>query len=141
MSAMTISEKSAVSENIDCYENLANAIVLQAVKDYKAALHTLEDYPESSFAKHEIVVQEKFFHSQWFGILTDLDPERLISGVKERVKIEAVERRRKKAERLRRKGYETAFVAAHGCRGRACAGENPGVEILVRIEGSGQDGG
>ena len=57
MSAMTISEKSAVSENIDCYENLANAIVLQAVKDYKAALHTLEDYPESSFAKHEIVVQ------------------------------------------------------------------------------------
>lgn len=103
MSAMTISEKSAVSENIDCYENLANAIVLQAVKDYKAALHTLEDYPESSFAKHEIVVQEKFFHSQWFGILTDLDPERLILGVKERVKIEAVERRRKKAERLRRK--------------------------------------
>ena len=103
MSAMTISEKSAVSENIDCYENLANAIVLQAVKDYKAALHTLEDYPESSFAKHEIVVQERFFHSQWFGILTDLDPERLISGVKERVKIEAVERRRKKAERLCRK--------------------------------------
>lgn len=48
-------------------------------------------------------MQEKFFHSQWFGILTDLDPERLISGVKERVKIEAVERRRKKAERLRRK--------------------------------------
>ena len=48
MSTMTISEKSAVSENIDCYENLANAIVLQAVKDYKAALHTLEDYPESS---------------------------------------------------------------------------------------------
>lgn len=37
------------------------------------------------------------------GILTDLDPERLISGVKERVKVEAVERRRKKAERLRRK--------------------------------------
>ena len=92
MSTMTISEKSAVSENIDCYENLANAIVLQAVKDYKAALHTLEDYPESSFAKHEIVVQERFFHSQWFGILTDLDPERLISGVKERVKVEAVER-------------------------------------------------
>ena len=55
------------------------------------------------FAKHEIVVQERFFHSQWFGILTDLDPERLISGVKERVKVEAVERRRKKAERLRRK--------------------------------------
>lgn len=103
MSTMTISEKSAVSENIDCYENLANAIVLQAVKDYKAALHTLEDYPESSFAKHEIVVQERFFHSQWFGILTDLDTERLISGVKERVKVEAVERRRKKAERLRRK--------------------------------------
>ena len=49
------------------------------------------------------MVQERFFHSQWFGILTDLDPERLISGVKERVKVEAVERRRKKAERLRRK--------------------------------------
>ena len=103
MSTVTISEKKAISENIDCYENLANAIVLQAVKDYKHALHTLEEYPESRFAKQEILVQERFFHSQWFGILTDLDPERLISGVKERVKIEAVERRKRKAERLRKK--------------------------------------
>ena len=31
----------AVSENMACYENLANAIILQAVKDYKRVLHRL----------------------------------------------------------------------------------------------------
>ena len=28
------------ADNLECYENLANAIILQAVKDYKTVLHT-----------------------------------------------------------------------------------------------------
>ena len=103
MSAMTISEKIAVSENIDCYENLANAIVLQAVKDYKKALRQLEGNPRNQEARHDKVRLEKFFRSQWYGVLTELDPERLMAGVKENVQHEMNERRRKKAEKLRRK--------------------------------------
>lgn len=58
---------------------------------------------EKKDAHHEKRSLEYFFHSQWYGVLTDLDPERLISGVEERVRKETVERRKRKAECLRRK--------------------------------------
>lgn len=103
MSKKMISEKDAIPENLDCYENLANAIVLLAVKDYKSTLHELEENPGNKDARHEKRSLEDFFHSQWYGILTDLDPEQLIFGVKERVNEETIERRKKRAEYLRRK--------------------------------------
>ena len=96
-------ERSAVLENVDCYENLANAIVLQAVKDYKSALFRLEDHPNNRETQYEKKKLEQFFHSSWYNTLTDLDADTLLSGVRVRVKVEAVERRRKKAENLRRK--------------------------------------
>ena len=58
------------------YENLANAIVLQAVKDYR--LHDDEQ---------ELASIERFFRSGWFGVLTRIDPEMLISKLrKEKVR-------------------------------------------------------
>jgi len=60
----------------DPYENLANAIVLQAVKDYR--LHDDEQ---------ELASIERFFRSGWFGVLTRIDPEMLISKLrKEKVR-------------------------------------------------------
>ena len=53
------------------YENLANAIVLQAVKDYR--LHDDEK---------ELVSIERFFRSGWFGVLTRIDPEMLIAKLR-----------------------------------------------------------
>ena len=79
------------------------AIILQAVKDYKKALRQLESNPRNQEARHDKVRLEKFFRSQWYGVLTELDPERLMAGVKENVQHEMNERRRKKAEKLRRK--------------------------------------
>ena len=38
MSRVRSAAKVAVSENMACYENLANAIILQAVKDYKMSI-------------------------------------------------------------------------------------------------------
>jgi len=61
------------------YEELANAIVLQAVKEYREALGILRFSPkdkDASISKDEI---ERFFHSGWFGLLTNIDPEMLIS--------------------------------------------------------------
>ena len=49
------------------YENLANAIVLQAVKDYRLT----DD-------EAELAEIERFFRSDWFGVLTGVDPEYLI---------------------------------------------------------------
>ena len=58
------------------YEELANAIVLQAVKDYR--LHDDEQ---------ELASIERFFRSGWFGVLTRIDPEMLISKLrKEKVR-------------------------------------------------------
>ena len=58
------------------YENLANAIVLQAVKDYR--LHDDEK---------ELVSIERFFRSGWFSTLTSINPEMLISKLrKEKVR-------------------------------------------------------
>ena len=58
------------------YEELANAIVLQAVKDYR--LHDDEQ---------ELASIERFFRSGWFSTLTSIDPEMLISKLrKEKVR-------------------------------------------------------
>ena len=60
----------------DPYENLANAIVLQAVKDYR--LHDDEK---------ELASIERFFRSGWFSTLTSINPEMLISKLrKEKVR-------------------------------------------------------
>ena len=53
------------------YENLANAIVEQACKEYRRLWYqTIDDVD-----KQRII---RFFRSQWFSILTALDPEWLI---------------------------------------------------------------
>ena len=49
------------------YEELANAIILQAVKDYRLT----DD-------ERELQEIERFFRSGWFGVLSKVDPEFLI---------------------------------------------------------------
>lgn len=70
--------------NTNC-ENLANAIVLEAVKDYRKALCTLSLNPHNRSAQYECRSIEQFFRSGWFGILTRLDPELLISKLRAEV--------------------------------------------------------
>ncbi len=60
------------------WQELANAIVLQAVKDYKAAQRTLIKKPDSKAAKAMIRNCERFFRSGWCEMLTDIDPEYLL---------------------------------------------------------------
>ena len=60
------------------YENLANAIILQAVKDYRLALKRYSRHPEKDAFTQNKEELERFFRSEWFGVLTNLDPELLI---------------------------------------------------------------
>lgn len=73
------------------YEELANAIVQQAVDDYKKELHKLEKNPKNKHALLEIARLERFFHSDWYALLTGLDPDQLLAGVRVLVKKEVVQ--------------------------------------------------
>ena len=69
------------------WEALANGIVEQAAKDYRAALKTLRRYPDSKAAMAAAMEIEEFFHSPWYGTLTQIDPDYLIDKLrKETVK-------------------------------------------------------
>ena len=67
---------------MDGYEELANAIILQAVKDYRAAHRRLKRYPDSAKAKKLAAEVEAFFHSTWYTQLTDVPPFYLIDRLK-----------------------------------------------------------
>jgi len=54
----------------DPYQNLANAIVAVAADDYRNALKDNN--------KKQIASLEKFFHSSWYKMLTNLNPDSLL---------------------------------------------------------------
>ena len=73
--------------DITIYENLANAIILQAVKDYRMALKSLKANPRNRTAQAEKAEIERFFRSQWYSSLTDVDGEMLILSPHDRKRI------------------------------------------------------
>lgn len=56
---------------VDPYEKLAIAIVVRAANDYRM----LWNFKKTDYAKRELI---EFFHSEWFFILTKLNPDWLI---------------------------------------------------------------
>ena len=67
------------------YQALANAIILQAAKDYKAALKKHRDNPSENESKGAILLIEEFFHSPLYDILTGLNPDYLIKRIRREV--------------------------------------------------------
>lgn len=65
------------------YERLANAIILSAVRDYRSALKRLARDPKSKYANEEVKDLERFFLSQWYQMLTEVDGEMLIDKLRE----------------------------------------------------------
>ena len=61
------------------YENLANAVVLQAVKDYRDAAGKLSRGKKNIMAEQRKTECEMFFKSQYFNVFTDLDGVALLS--------------------------------------------------------------
>ena len=57
------------------YENLANAIVMQAVRDYRAARRKLKKNSKKAEAKAMLEDCERFFLSDWFETLTNVNGE------------------------------------------------------------------
>ncbi|KGP75473.1 hypothetical protein JT05_10355 [Desulfosporosinus sp. Tol-M] len=86
------------------YESLVNAIIVQAVKDYRQAIRFLTRHPhtpdldteEAKNDKRKRALREKiiknegerddverFFHSGWFELLSNLDGDALMRQVRE----------------------------------------------------------
>lgn len=85
------------------YKSLANAIIVQAVKDYREAIHFLKRHPhtpdldteEAKSDKRKRILREniiknegerddieRFFHSGWFELLSNLDGNTLLRQVR-----------------------------------------------------------
>ena len=63
------------------YEALANAIILQAVKDFKPAYRRKKNHPNDRLAQDTVREITKFFCSQYFEALTDLDGPALLNRI------------------------------------------------------------
>ena len=68
---------------LDPYEELANAIVEQAAKDYREMRRKLGKNPNDMTARGQMGEVVRFFHSRWFGILTDANPDYILEQLKE----------------------------------------------------------
>ena len=68
---------------IRSYENLANAVIEQAVKDYRRARVKLAKEAGDVMALKMRRETERFIRSAWFGQLTTLDGELLLEKLEE----------------------------------------------------------
>jgi hypothetical protein len=69
------------------YENLANAIVIQACKDYrKAYKRFLRKERSAHNDTSELQELECFFRSNWYKTLTGIDGEYLMERLRQEVK-------------------------------------------------------
>lgn len=69
----------------EAYRALACAIVERAVDDYRSALKALSRNPDSRAVDETAGACEKFFRSEWYGILTDIDGELIIDTINREV--------------------------------------------------------
>ena len=67
------------------WEDLAQAIIMKAVEDYRKARRRVRHFPDQKGAQATIREVEKFFRSRWFAQLTDIDGEMLIKRLREEV--------------------------------------------------------
>ena len=70
---------------MDSYTELANAIIIQAVKDYRKALKILKRYPRYEPAKAVVAEVEEFFRSDWYRVLTSVDVDMLIRKIRREI--------------------------------------------------------
>ena len=66
-------------------EDLSNAIILQAVKDYRIALAGGSVNGRDS--KSVIAECERFFQSEWFNVLTNVDGMIIIANIRKEFEI------------------------------------------------------
>ena len=67
------------------WENLAQAIILQAVEDYRKCRRLVRRKPNQFEAQKMIREVEAFFRSKWFKQLSDVDGNIILEQLKQEV--------------------------------------------------------
>ena len=67
------------------WEELANAIIIRAVEDYRDSRWRVRNLPDQVEAREMIIEIEEFLLSPWFALLTDVDGKWLLKKLKEEV--------------------------------------------------------
>ncbi len=65
----------------DQWEELAQAIILQASEDYRNALKGLKKCPENRALLKRKRECERFFHSEWFTVLSKVNPNMILDRI------------------------------------------------------------
>jgi len=77
--------QNCIYDDVKNWENLANAIILQAVTDWREAIKNIKKYPLETKGYTEKFKCEKFFRSKWFERLTKIDGEILLEKLRNEV--------------------------------------------------------
>ena len=75
----------STASSMDPYQALGNAVVLQAVKDYRDAVKKLSRGKKNTTAEQTKSECEKFFKSGYFNVFTELDGKALLSQLEKEV--------------------------------------------------------
>ena len=67
------------------FERMANAVVLQAVKDYRSSCKTLKRHPDRKTALKMKAECERFFRSKHFSRFTELNGKLLLKKLQKEV--------------------------------------------------------
>jgi len=65
-----------------CWQDLANAIILRAVEDYRHVCKLLKQNEDNLEKQREKSKLERFFRSDWFKVLTTLDGRQLLADLR-----------------------------------------------------------
>lgn len=70
-------------ESLQPYEVLFNAVIMQAVRDYRDARRRLKRKPDDREASASMQEVTRFFHSDYFSLLTRLDGPSILQRLME----------------------------------------------------------
>ena len=70
---------------MDGYQNLANAIIILATKDYRKELKRIKKNPSNRDAMDQALACERFFTSPWFAELTEVEGSWLMEQLRREV--------------------------------------------------------
>ena len=72
----------------DCWHDLANAVILRAIEDYRKSCLILKKYPHLKDAVREKRALERFFTSRWFRTLSETDGKELLNHLRKEVEFD-----------------------------------------------------
>lgn len=73
---------------LDPYQELANAIIVSASKDYMRAY---KKYLRTGLDYGKVMKEERFFFTDWFNTLSDANPDYLVQAMRKKCEMQVEE--------------------------------------------------